>query len=102
MVGAAQTLGAGPLRTLRRLELPLLAPSLLAGAGLAFAVSLGEFGATLVLSRPELATLPVAIFERLSRPGAANYGAALALALLLLVLTGAVMMLLERFGDGEL
>jgi thiamine transport system permease protein len=102
MVGAAQTLGAGPLRTLGRLELPLLAPSLLAGAGLAFAVSLGEFGATLVLSRPELATLPVAIFERLSRPGAANYGAALALALLLLLVTGAIMLLMERFGDGEL
>ena len=101
VVGAAQTLGAGPIRTLQRIELPLLTPSLLAAASLAFAVSLGEFGATLVLSRPELATLPVAIFDRLSRPGAANYGAALALALLLMLVTGVVMLALERFGDSE-
>jgi len=99
---AASTLGSGPLRTLRRVELPLLAPSLVAASSFAFAVSMGEFGATLVLQRPEFATIPVAIFDRLGRPGAENYGAALALAVLLMLLTGAVMLLLERFGQGEL
>lgn len=101
MSWAAETLGAGPWRTLRRVELPLLAPSLVSAASFAFAVSLGEFGATIVLTRPEYATLPMAIFDRLSRPGAGSYGSALALAVILMVLTGATMMLLERFGEGE-
>jgi thiamine transport system permease protein len=99
--GATETLGAGPWRTLQRIELPLLAPSLVSAASFAFAVSLGEFGATIVLSQPEHATLPVAIFDRLSRPGASSYGSALALAVILMVLTGVTMMMLERFGEGE-
>ena len=98
---AAETLGAGPWRTLRRVELPLLAPSLVGATSFAFAISLGEFGATIVLSRPEYATLPVAIFDRLSRPGAGSYGAALALSVILMALTAATMLFLERFGEGE-
>ena len=99
---AARTLGAGPLRVLARVELPLLAPALVAAAAFAFAVSMGEFGASLVITRPEFATLPVAIFDRLGRPGAANYGAALALSVLLMMITGAAMGLLERFGRSEI
>jgi thiamine transport system permease protein len=59
---------------------------------------MGEFGATLLLVRPEYATLPVAVFDRLSRPGAASYGEALALALVLMLVTAAAMMLLQRRG----
>ena len=99
---AARVLGSSPLRILARVELPLLAPALVAAAAFAFAVSMGEFGATLVITRPEYATLPVAIFDRLGRPGAANYGAALALSVLLMLITGAAMGLLERFGKSEL
>ncbi len=95
---AAATLGAGPARTLWRVELPLLGPSLLTAASFAFAVSMGEFGATLLLVRPEYATLPVAVFDRLSRPGAASYGEALALALVLMLVTAAAMLLLQRRG----
>ena len=101
LLHAARMLGSSPLTILRRVELPLLIPSLIAAASFAFAVSMGEFGATLVLQRPEFATIPVAIFDRLGRPGAANYGAALALSVLLMLITGAVMVLLERFGEGE-
>lgn len=99
---AASMLGSSPLAILRRIELPLLIPSLIAAASFAFAISMGEFGASLVLTRPENATIPVAIFDRLSRSGAENYGAALALSVLLMALTGAVMLLLERFGQSEL
>ena len=81
-------LGSDPFTVLRRVELPLLIPSLIAAASFAFAVSMGEFGATLVLQRPEFATVPIAIFDRLGRPGAANYGAALALSVLLMGVTG--------------
>lgn len=100
-VGAAATLGAGPWRTLTRVELPQLLPSLAVAAAFAFAVSLGEFGASLLLVRPEFATLPVAIFDRLGRPGALNYGAALGLSVVLMAVTAAVMLVLQRRGRGE-
>jgi thiamine transport system permease protein len=96
LAAAAATLGAGPLRTFLRVELPLLAPSLAVATAFAFAISLGEFGATLLLSRPEYATLSTAIFDRLGRPGAANYGSALALAVVLMTLTTVVMLALQR------
>ena len=98
---AAATLGAGPWHTLWRVELPQLGPALLTAASFAFAVSMGEFGATLLLVRPEYATLPVAIYDRLGRPGAQHYGAAMALALVLMLVTGAVMTLLQRRGRSE-
>ena len=101
LLAAAQTLGAHPLTILRRVELPLLIPSFITAASFAFAISMGEFGATLTLQPANFATIPVAIFDRLGRPGAANYGAALALAFLLMVITGLVMGLLEQFGEGE-
>jgi thiamine transport system permease protein len=62
---------------------------------------MGEFGATLLLVRPEFATLPVAIFDRLGRPGASNYGEALALGVVLMGLTAAVMLVLQRRGRSE-
>jgi thiamine transport system permease protein len=97
VVGAATMLGVSPLGLLFRVELPLLAPSLITAASFAFAVSLGEFGATLVIQSERFATLPIAIADRLGRPGATNYGAALALAFILMSVTAAIMLLLERF-----
>jgi len=100
---AAAVAGAGPWRRLLRVDLPALTPALIGGAGFAMAVSLGEFGAALVLTRPELATLPVAIYQRLSRPGSENYAAALVLAMLLMGLTALVMAALDRLGTpGEI
>lgn len=101
VTAAAATLGAGPWRTLQRVELPMLGGSILAAASFAFAVSMGEFGATLLLVRPEYATLPVAIFDRLGRPGALNYGSALALSMVLMLLTALVMAALQRRPRGE-
>lgn len=98
---AARSLGAGPWGALVRVELPLLRPALVTAAAFAFAISLGEFGASLVLSRPEHATLPVAIYTLLGRVGAANYGAALALSVVLMLLTAIVMLLLARRHRGE-
>src|SRR5690606_31867732 len=99
--GAAATLGAGPWRTLWRVELPQLRSSMTVAAAFAFAVSLGAFGASLLLVRPEFATLPVAIYDRLSRPGITNYGAALGLALVLMAVTTLVMLVLQRRDRGE-
>ncbi len=99
---AASMLGASSWTVLRRVDLPLLVPALLSAAAFAFAISMGEFGASLVITRPEFATIPVAIFDRLGRPGAANYGSALALSVLLMAITAAVMLLLERRSKSEL
>ena len=66
---AAASLGAGPLRAAVTVDLPVVWRPLLAAAGFAFAVSLGEFGATSFLARPDRPTLPVVIFRLISRPG---------------------------------
>lgn len=102
---AAGVLGASPARVLRHVDWPLAARSLGVAVGFAFAVSLGEFGATSFLARPERPTLPVVIFRLLGRPGAENLGMALAAAVLLGLMTALVMGLAERLrpaGGGEL
>ena len=93
---AAAVLGATPAQVLRQIELPLLARPLAVAAGLAFAVSLGEFGATLFVVRADWPTVPVAIFRFLGRPGEGNVGAAMALCVVLMALVAAVALVSER------
>ena len=69
---AARTLGAGPFDTFRSVTLPLIAPGILTGVILAFARSLGEFGATItfVSNIPgETRTLPIALYTYTQIPG---------------------------------
>jgi thiamine transport system permease protein len=97
---AAAVLGATPGRVLRTVDGPIGLRSLGLAVGFAFAISLGEFGATSFLARPDTATLPVVIFRLIGRPGAENYGMALAASVVLAALTATVMMLAERLrGD---
>jgi thiamine transport system permease protein len=96
---AAAMLGATPARVWRRIDLPMISRAGLIGAGFAFAVSLGEFGATSFLARPATPTLPIAIFRLLGRPG--TFPQALALATILMVLTAASMFAIERFRFGN-
>ncbi len=93
---AAASLGAGPLRTALTVDAPALARPVLAAAGFAFAVSLGEFGATSFLARYEYPTLPVVIFRLVGQPGAATYGMSLAASVLLGAVTVLVMLAVER------
>src|SRR6185312_5736172 len=88
---AAASLGASPSRVLLSVDLPVLWRPLLAATGFAFAVSLGEFGATSFLAPPDRPTLPVVIYQLISRPGEANLGMALAASVVLGLLTVAVM-----------
>ena len=92
----AATLGASPLRAWRTVDLPVLGRALGVGAGMAAAVSLGEFGATSFLARADAPTLPVQIGRLLSRPGEANVGQAAALSVVLVVITALVVVLAER------
>ncbi|MDR0432297.1 MAG: iron ABC transporter permease [Bifidobacteriaceae bacterium] len=93
---AAAALGAGPARVAATIDLPVAGRALGLAAGLAFAVAMGEFGATAFLARPETATLPVAVFRLLDRPGLDNFGTALAGCVLLAAVTAAAVMLAER------
>jgi len=98
---AAAVLGASPGRAWREVDGPIIARGALVGAGFAFAVSLGEFGATLFIARPDSVTIPVAIFRLLGQPGAANFATAMALAVVLMILTATAVLLIERLrGSG--
>lgn len=69
---AARTLGAGRARTFAAVTLPLALPGILTGALLAFARSLGEFGATITFVsniEGQTRTLPLAIYTLLNQPG---------------------------------
>lgn len=65
------------------------------------AASLGEFGASAFLVRPDTVTLPVVIYQLLGRAGADNYGMAMAAAVVLGAATTAVMMIAERFRSAQ-
>lgn len=93
---AAASLGAGPLRTLLTVDVPVLWRPLLAAAGFAFAVSLGEFGATSFIVRAQVPTLPVVIYRLIGSPGELNYGTAMAASVVLAAATTLVILLVER------
>lgn len=92
---AAAVLGASPWRVWREVDLPMVRRALLIAAGFAFAVSLGEFGATVFIARPDNPTLPVAVARLLSRPGDLNYGQAMALSTILMVVCAVALLVLE-------
>jgi thiamine transport system permease protein len=101
---AAAMLGASPGNVVRYIELPLVGRALLVAATFAFAISLGEFGATALIARPEYPTVPLVIYRYLSLPGALNYGQALALSTILMGICAAGILAIERFrvnGIGE-
>ena len=94
---SAAILGATPWKVWRAVEWPLVRRPAGVALGFAFAVSLGEFGATSFLARPDHPTLPTAIFRLLSRPGLDNVGMAFAASVVLAAFTGAIMVAAERW-----
>ncbi len=102
--GAARVLGASPVQVWRLIDLPLISRGLIVGATFAFTVSMGEFGASLFIVRPDTPTMPVVIFRLLGQPGAANYGQALAMSTILMAVCAVSFVLIERartLGIGE-
>lgn len=98
---SAVLLGAAPRKVWWKVLFPLVRKPLVVGSVFAFTVSLGEFGATIFLARPELPTIPLAIYRFLGRPGALNYGQAMAMSTLLMLVTAAGFLLLERLRTKE-
>jgi thiamine transport system permease protein len=97
----AQVMGASPGRVVVEIDLPIVGRALLVGAVFAFTVSMGEFGATLLLARPAFPTMPVVIYRLLGAQGILNQGQGLAMSALLMAVCAAGFILIERFRLGE-
>jgi thiamine transport system permease protein len=98
---AAQILGANQQQVFRTITLPILKNSLIIAAVFAFTVSIGEFGASLFLARPNLPTATQAIFRLLSQPGAASVGQVMALSTLLMLTCVLAFLIIERLRTSE-
>ena len=98
---AATLLGASPAQVLLRITLPLISNAFLAAAIFAFSVSMGEFGATAFVARPHLPTMPVAIFRFLGQPGELNFGQAMAMSTILMLITCCGFWVLSKFEEAE-
>jgi putative spermidine/putrescine transport system permease protein len=99
---AARGLGASPFTTFRRVTMPVIAPSLLVGALMAFVLSLNEFTIALFLATPEIETLPKVIWPNLRYTLTPLVAAASVLTLLLTLLglgCAAWLLRVEKFVD---
>lgn len=97
----AALLGANPWQVWQQVDWPLLRRAVLVGAVFAFTVSMGEFGATVFIARPQTPTLPVAIYRFLGQPGALNVGQAQAMSSLLMLVCAIGFVAIERFRFGD-
>jgi thiamine transport system permease protein len=98
---AAQMLGASPARARRAVDLPIAGRALFVAGAFAFAISLGEFGATAFVVRPDSPTLPIVIYRLLGQPGDASFGGAMAASVLLMVLVVVAMVAGDRLRAGR-
>jgi thiamine transport system permease protein len=98
----AAVLGASPARVWREIDLPIVTRAVLVAAGFAFAISLGEFGATIFIARPDYPTLPVVIFRLIDQPGQLSFGAAMAGSVILMAVTATAILVIERFRVADL
>ncbi|MFC3959383.1 ABC transporter permease [Halovivax cerinus] len=95
VVESARALGASRYRALRDVELPLVASGIVAGAAFAFAISIGEFSSTVILATGgDAYTMPVAVERYLGR----RSGPALAMGVVLLAVTAASFVVVDRVG----
>jgi thiamine transport system permease protein len=97
----AAVLGQAPVRAVVRVGAPMVLPAIAVAVGFAFAVTIGEFGATVFLASPAEPTLPVAISRLLARPGAVTVAAAYAASAVLMAVTIAVVLLIDRVRVGR-
>lgn len=101
LLQAASVLGRSPFAAVRDVAVPALLPALAVALGFAFAVTIGEFGATVFLATPADPTLPVAIARLLTRPGAVTVAAAYAASAVLMMVTVLVVVLVDRVRVGR-
>ena len=93
---SARSLGASTFRTTLDIVLPLAAGAFISAAAFAFAVSVAETSATIMLTKPNLLTMPVAIYYLLA---GRQFGAASAMAVLFMAVTAVSILVIDRFGE---
>lgn len=100
---AARVHGADAWGVIQRVDAPLVLRGALVAVGYAFSISMGEFGASVVLARPDAPTIPVVIYRYLGQPGLLNYTTALVMSCVLLAVSMAAFAVIERtrLGEGE-
>ncbi|MFX0211588.1 MAG: ABC transporter permease, partial [Candidatus Hodarchaeota archaeon] len=94
----AATLGSSRLRTLVKVELPLILPGIIAAATFSFAISMGEFGATYFISSPKYSTISVGIYRFLDMR---QMQSAAAMAVLLITVCTIAFLIIEKLGRVE-
>jgi molybdate transport system permease protein len=97
---ASRTLGAGPLKTLFKVTLPLALGSLLSGIIMTFARALGEFGATMMFAGNlpgKTQTMPLAIYSELQ----SDLSISVALAILLVIFSFGIILIVKYLGARE-
>lgn len=93
---SATLLGASPRQVSKHIDFPIAIRALSVGAAFAFAISIGEFGATSFLPRnPDRLTAPLVLFRLLGAPGETLRGQAMALAVVLMTITALAVILVE-------
>jgi thiamine transport system permease protein len=97
---SASVLGTKPSRVWWRIDMPIVGRAAMVGTAFAFVISLGEFGATSFVARPNTTTMPVMIFRLLSRPGETSFGMAMAMAVVLALVTAAIVLWIDRSEAG--
>ncbi len=98
---ASRTLGAGPLKTLFKVTLPLAFGSLLSGVIMTFARALGEFGATMMFAgnlAGKTQTMPLAIYSELQ----SDLSISVALAILLVIFSFGIILIVKYLGAWEM
>ncbi len=93
--------GASPVRAWREVDLPMVRRAIGVAAGFAFAISLGEFGATSFLTRAGNETIPIGIARLLGRPSNLNLAQAFVLTTLLIGLTTVVVLAFDLLREGR-
>ncbi|MGH2540964.1 MAG: ABC transporter permease, partial [Actinomycetota bacterium] len=96
----AAALGASPWQVVRDVLVPVASRAVLGAMAFAFAVALGEFGASAFVARLDTPTMPIAIVRLLSQPGAASIGQATAMSVVLMTVTAAITVSIDRFRVG--
>ena len=93
---AAMSLGASPFRVFTTIEIPLLKGAVMTGAAFAFALSIGELNATILLARGKTVTIPLALYRFI---GSYHFYRACALGTILIILTFAAFVAMEKLGS---
>jgi thiamine transport system permease protein len=98
----AQLDGASSWQSWRFIESKMIRGLLLTSLGFAAIISIGEFGASSFLANGSQATIPTLLFRLISRPGEQNYGMAMAVSAILIVLSAVVVFLVSRVSKEKL